>query len=218
MIKGGEGTGKCHANAFALSPTSRGLYTILDTHSSCFASSEHLQQLYASERLAQIMGVSISHISSTSVAQTPQIRDKDLSNPLLCPPVKACALIEPFVVPVGVGSAKRPVPMSKVAPPASRLTTVPETTATLDAATFSVTPSTTTKEECAWTSKPLIFTSGETGDVESGVVLEPMTRLPDGPRLMIVPSMVAAGPSAKIVVPAMENAEGFGVNIWPATV
>lgn len=200
-----------------LSPTSAGLYTIIDTHPSYFASSERLQQLYASKRLAQIMGVSTSHISSTSVAQTPQIRDKDLSNPLLCPPVKACALIEPFVVPVGVGSAKRPVPISTVAPPASRLTAVPETT-TLDAATFSVTPSTTTKEECAWTSKPLIFTPAETGDVKSGVVLEPMTRLPDGPRLTIVPSMVAAGPSAEIVVPAMENAEGFGVNIWPATV
>lgn len=35
---------------------------------------------------------------------------------------------------------------------------------------------------------------------------------------MTVPSTVTAGPPAEIVVPAMEKAEGLGVNTWPATV
>ena len=49
-------------------------------------------------------------------------------------------------------------------------------------------------------------------------MLEPMIKVPDGLRLTMVPSIVAAGPSAEIVVPAMENVEGFGVNIWLAIV
>ena len=35
---------------------------------------------------------------------------------------------------------------------------------------------------------------------------------------MTVPATVTAGPPAEIVVPAIEKAEGFGVNVWPATV
>lgn len=49
-------------------------------------------------------------------------------------------------------------------------------------------------------------------------MLEPITKVPDGLRRTIVPSIVAAGPSAEIVVPAIENAVGFGVNVWSATV
>ena len=137
--------------------------------------------------------------------------------PLGCPPVKACTLTEPFASPVGFGSAKRAVPISKVEPPASRLATVPEIVIP-GAAALSVTPLSTTREDCTWTSKPSISTPGETGDVRSGIVLEPITRVPDWLRLMMVPSTVAAGPPTEIVIPAMENAEGFGVNFWPATV
>ena len=49
-------------------------------------------------------------------------------------------------------------------------------------------------------------------------MLEPMIKVPDGLRLMIVLFIVAAGPLGDIVVFAMENAEGFGVNVWPAIV
>ncbi len=34
----------------------------------------------------------------------------------------------------------------------------------------------------------------------------------------MVPPTVTAGPPAETVVPAMEKAVGFGVNVWPATV
>lgn len=54
--------------------------------------------------------------------------------------------------------------------------------------------------------------------VESGIVLDPTRRVPEGWRLMIVPFTVAAGPPAEMVVPAMEKTEGLGVNVWPATV
>ncbi len=46
----------------------------------------------------------------------------------------------------------------------------------------------------------------------------PISNAPFGPRLTMVPLIVMAGPSAEIVVPAMEKAEGFGVKVWPATV
>lgn len=54
--------------------------------------------------------------------------------------------------------------------------------------------------------------------VRSGMVLEPRSSVPDGWRVMIVPSSVTAGPPAERVVPAMENAEGLGVNVWSAMV
>lgn len=50
------------------------------------------------------------------------------------------------------------------------------------------------------------------------MVLLPMASAPDRPRLMMVPSIVAAGPPAEMMVLAMGKAEGFGVNVWPATV
>lgn len=106
------------------------------------------------------------------------------------------------------------MPISNVAPPASRLTSVPEIV-TPAAAAFSVTPSTTMKEDCALMSKPSILMSDV---VESGIVLEPMIRVPEGSRLMVVPFMVAGGPPAEIIVLAMGKAEGFGVNVWPAIV
>ena len=34
----------------------------------------------------------------------------------------------------------------------------------------------------------------------------------------MVPSIVTAGPPAETMLAAMENAEGLGVNVWPATV
>ena len=41
----------------------------------------------------------------------------------------------------------------------------------------------------------------------------PIANAPDGPRLIVVPSTVTAGPSTEIVVPAMEKADGFGVKV-----
>lgn len=66
----------------------------------------------------------------------------------------------------------------------------------------------------AMTKRPLV------GDAAVGVgilkVLLPIIKAPEGPRLITVPSVVAAGPTTEIVIPAMERAEGFGVIVWPA--
>ena len=45
-----------------------------------------------------------------------------------------------------------------------------------------------------------------------------IARTPEVSRLMIVPSTVIAGSPAETTVPAIENAVGFGVKVWPATV
>ena len=45
------------------------------------------------------------------------------------------------------------------------------------------------------------------------MVVLPISNPPCRPRLTIVPPIVTAGPSAKMVVPAMEKAEGFGVKV-----
>ena len=120
-----------------------------------------------------------SHTNSMTMPQTPQIRIKyDKSTTFLpCPPVKACTLTEPLAA--SVGSAKRPVPISKVLPPASRLTTCPEIV-TPTAVAFNVIPSTTTKEDRALTSYPWIVTPDGTWDAKSGIVLEPTTNVPEG--------------------------------------
>ena len=49
-------------------------------------------------------------------------------------------------------------------------------------------------------------------------MLDPITKVPDGSRLITVSPTVAAGPPAQMIVPAMGNADGFGVNTWPVTV
>ena len=49
-------------------------------------------------------------------------------------------------------------------------------------------------------------------------MLDPTIRVPECWRLMTVPARVTAEPPAEMRVPAMEKAEGFGVNVWPATV
>ena len=46
------------------------------------------------------------------------------------------------------------------------------------------------------------------------VVLVPMTRLSEGPKVTEVPNIVTPGPSAERVVPAIENAIGCGVKTW----
>ena len=46
------------------------------------------------------------------------------------------------------------------------------------------------------------------------MVLLPILKRPEGPKLTIVPSTVAPGPPADIVVPSMENAVGLGVKTW----
>ena len=104
------------------------------------------------------------NVNSDTIPQTPYINAKDISVAFpVSPPVNACTFTEPFTEPfaapnVAVGRAKRLVPMSKVAPPASRLTSVPEIV-TPAAAALSVTPSTTTKEDCELTSKPSMLIS-----------------------------------------------------------
>ena len=60
----------------------------------------------------------------------------------------------------------------------------------------------------AW--PPTVKTGGE-APLGRIVVLVPMTRLPEGPKLTDVPDIVTPGPSADRVVPAIENAIGCGV-------
>ena len=62
---------------------------------------------YMSHRVQNKRSQHHSHINSIKVPQTLQTRDRDKCNPLLCPPVKACTLIEPSAPPVCVGKAKR---------------------------------------------------------------------------------------------------------------
>lgn len=50
------------------------------------------------------------------------------------------------------------------------------------------------------------------------IVEFPMASTPEGSRLIIVPSTVIAESPAETTVPAIENAVGFGVKVWPATV
>lgn len=156
------------------------------------------------------------------VAQTPHTRDKDEDdrNLLLCPPpVKACTLIEPSV---RVGNAKYPVPISKVEPPVSRLTSFPEII-TPAAPGGMRTPSTTATEvDSTSTSKPSMLRSDGNvgwGMVESRIVLDPIIKVPEGWTLMTVPCTVTAGPPAEMVVPAIVTAEEseFIVNVWPAS-
>lgn len=184
-----------------------------------------------------------SHHAYTSTITIPQIpqssnNGEDSENALPCPPVNACTLslsepLDSFIDGVGVGNANRPVPStSNISPPLSKLTTAPEIL-TPDAPALSVTPSptTTTKEDCASIWKPSIVISEDEDEDEEGkvawggveesgmmMVLEPRSRVPEGWRVRIVPFTVAAGPPAEMVVPAMGNAEGLGVNVWPATV
>lgn len=56
------------------------------------------------------------------------------------------------------------------------------------------------------------------GGVGREMVLLPISKAPFWPRLMMVPLIVTAGPSAEMTVPATEKAEGSGVKVWPATV
>ena len=63
------------------------------------------------------------------------------------------------------------------------------------------------------------FVAKGVGDgVMREIVVLPIASAPDRSRLMVVPSTVIAGPPAEIMLSAMENAEGFGVKVWPATV
>ena len=60
---------------------------------------------------------------------------------------------------------------------------------------------------------------GNAGDgVGSEIIVPSIASAPDGPRLMILPVTVTAGPPAEIVVPAVEKAEGLWVKVWPATI
>ena len=45
-----------------------------------------------------------------------------------------------------------------------------------------------------------------------------MANAPDGPRLMIFPSIATPGLPAEMVVPAIENDEGLGLKLWPPIV
>ncbi|KAK3170359.1 hypothetical protein OEA41_009746 [Lepraria neglecta] len=61
------------------------------------------------------------------------------------------------------------------------------------------------------TSFPTVKTVGEAGLAESNIVLLPMSKIPDIPKLTTVPSIVTPGPPAEMGVPSIENAVGFGV-------
>lgn len=49
-------------------------------------------------------------------------------------------------------------------------------------------------------------------------MLDLTIRVSKGWRLITVPARVTIEPSIEMRVPAIEKAERFGVNIWPATV
>ena len=65
---------------------------------------------------------------------------------------------------------------------------------------------------------PPIVKTGAEAPLGRIVVLVPMTRLPEGPKLTDVPNVVTPGPPAERVVPAIENAIGCGVKTWSLTV
>ncbi len=69
-----------------------------------------------------------------------------------------------------------------------------------------------------WPATVYTLLEGGSDRLGRSIVELPITRAPDGSRLMRVPSILTAGPPAETVVPATGNAEGFGVNVWPATV
>ena len=50
--------------------------------------------------------------------------------------------------------------------------------------------------------------------MEIAIVLSPMIRVPDTGILTIVPAIVTPSPPGVIVVPSMEIALGFAVNVW----
>lgn len=52
----------------------------------------------------------------------------------------------------------------------------------------------------------------------SFVTLVPIANRPDDPKLTGEPAIVTLGLPAKIVVPATEDAVGYGVEIWAPTV
>ena len=52
----------------------------------------------------------------------------------------------------------------------------------------------------------------------SEILLLPISRIPEVPKLMTVPSMVTPGPPAEIVVPSIEKDVGLGVKVSPPTV
>ena len=57
----------------------------------------------------------------------------------------------------------------------------------------------------------------EVGD-ERSIVLPPISNNPPVPKLIGLPEIVIPGPPAVRVVPAIEKAVGFGVNVWLAIV
>ena len=135
-------------------------------------------------------------ISSTeNIPQPPQTsRSKEASpSPFSFPrppPSEACtvSIEDPLaaVDPV-VGNAKRPVPISNVAPPPSRLRAFPPLERVTPAApAVSVVPSTMKMEDdsSSLTSNPSISMSDDgtvgAGVVRSGIVSEAMSRVPDG--------------------------------------
>ena len=65
-----------------------------------------------------------------------------------------------------------------------------------------------------WFPTVYTFGVGEAASRPREMVLLPIFRRPEGPKLTIVPSTVAPGPPAEIVVPSMENAVGLGVKTW----
>lgn len=71
-----------------------------------------------------------------------------------------------------------------------------------------------------------VWSATASGDTTGGVIVGvgskmvelPMVSDPDRPRLTTVPATVTAKPPTEMMVPAMEKAVGFEVNVWPPTV
>ena len=65
---------------------------------------------------------------------------------------------------------------------------------------------------------PMVYAVGEASLTGRDIMLPPMFKMPDGPRLIDVPSTVTPGPPAEMVVPSIEKAVGLGVNTSLPTV
>ena len=127
-------------------------------------------------------------------------------------PVKPIPVYPP-VAPVAIGTVLFPTTRL---PPSAKLTGVPPMVISLPPADMIV-PSTEKPAGAAVkVSPPTVKTDCVV--CESVVVLLPIISLPDGPRLIEVPSIVNPAPPAESVVPSIEKAEGLAVNVWLPTV
>ena len=129
----------------------------------------------------------------------------------------------PMVYTVGVGeAASRPREMVLLPifrrPEGPKLTVVPSTITPGPPAEIVVPSMENAVGLGVKTWAPTVYEVGETSLTDSDIVLPPISKMPEGPKLIGVPSTVIPGPPAEMVVPSIENAVGLGVKTSPPTV